>query len=32
MSRVQNISRRDFLKHSGATGALVLGAHIVPGR
>ena len=31
MSRIQNISRRDFLKHTGATGALVLGAQIVPG-
>ena len=31
MSGVQNISRRDFLKRSGATGALVLGANVVPG-
>ena len=31
MARVQNITRRDFLKHTGATGALVLGAQIVPG-
>ena len=31
MSRIQNISRRDFLKQTGATGALVLGAQIVPG-
>ena len=31
MSCVHNISRRDFLKHTGATGALVLGAQIVPG-
>ena len=31
MSGVHNISRRDFLKHTGATGALVLGAHVVPG-
>ncbi|MDD9983999.1 MAG: molybdopterin-dependent oxidoreductase, partial [Gammaproteobacteria bacterium] len=31
MARVQNISRRDFLKHSGVTGALVLGAHLAPG-
>ena len=31
MARVQNISRRDFLKHSGVTGALILGAHLAPG-
>ena len=31
MTGIQNISRRDFLKHTGATGALVLGAQIVPG-
>ena len=31
MSGVQNISRRDFLKQSGITGAVVLGANIVPG-
>ena len=30
MSGVQNITRRKFLKHSGVTGAVVLGAHVVP--
>ena len=30
MSAVQNLSRRDFLKHTGVTGAVVLGAQIVP--
>ena len=31
MAQIENVSRRDFLKKSGATGALVLGAHMVPG-
>ena len=31
MTRIQNISRRDFLKQTGATGALVLGAADRPG-
>ena len=30
MWKVQNISRRDFLKSTGATTALVLGANFVP--
>ena len=30
MPGIQNISRREFLKHSGVTGAVVLGAQIVP--
>ena len=30
MSGVHNVSRRDFLKHTGVTGAVVLGAQIVP--
>ena len=30
MSSIQNLSRRDFLKNSGITGAMVLGAQVVP--
>ena len=30
MSNVQNLSRRDFIKRTGATTALVLGAHLAP--
>ncbi len=31
MAAILNISRRDFLKTSGAASALVMGAHFVPG-
>ena len=30
MSGIQNLSRRDFLKNTGITGAMVLGAQVVP--
>ena len=30
MSGIQNVSRRDFLKNTGITGAMVLGAQVVP--
>lgn len=30
MSGIQNLSRRDFLKNTGVTGAMVLGAQVVP--
>ncbi|MEM7253055.1 MAG: molybdopterin cofactor-binding domain-containing protein [Pseudomonadota bacterium] len=31
MSQIENVSRRDFLKKSGAAGAFVLGAHLTQG-
>jgi len=30
MSGIQNLSRRDFLKNTGITGAMVLGAQVLP--
>ena len=30
MNGIQNLSRRDFLKNSGITGAMVLGAQVLP--
>ena len=30
MSGIQNLSRRDFLRNTGITGAMVLGAQVVP--
>ncbi len=30
MSRLENLSRRDFIKRSGAASAFVIGAHIAP--
>ena len=30
MSGIQNLSRRDFLRNTGVTGAMVLGAQVVP--
>ena len=31
MSGIRNLSRRDFLKNTGVTGAMVLGAQVAPG-